>query len=64
MGAEPTPLPTPGIWIGASRVHGRPVRVDEDYPHICHHITSWQGRRFPIGAKSCAACGEEAAEKT
>lgn len=63
MTTEPTPLPTPGIWLAASRVHGRPVRVGEPYPHICHHLTAWQGGRFPIGARSCLACAEQAADK-
>jgi hypothetical protein len=48
-------------WIGASYVLGRPVPVEEPYPHICHTTVrgTVTGRPVTLGRKECAACQEE-----
>ncbi|SCL21132.1 hypothetical protein GA0070615_0001 [Micromonospora aurantiaca] len=50
--------PPTGVWLGASHIHGRPVTVDEPYPHICHHRVAIPGTRETerIGSRGCAAC--------
>ena len=49
-----------GVWLGASRILGRPVPVDEDYPHI-------HNARLPSGElllrRDCAACATEQAAR-
>lgn len=47
----PAQLPVRGIWLAASRLLGRPCRVDEPYPHVCRI----GGRR----ARDCGACAEQ-----
>lgn len=56
-------LPVRGLWMGASRVLGRPVRADEPYPHICQWPLPGQHGRHPIRLtrRDCAACAEQAA---
>lgn len=52
------------IWVGASRVLGRPVFLGERYPHICRRwINDSRGDRVKLGFKDCAACGEEQSER-
>lgn len=50
-----------GMWLAASRVHGRPVRVGDPYPHICHHRVPVAGQRWApqIGSRGCIACAEK-----
>lgn len=44
-----------GLWLAASALLGRPVSVDEPYPHVC-------GWMYPGGERitrrGCAACAE------
>jgi hypothetical protein len=55
-----------GVWLGATYVLGRTVRVGELYPHICgQHIT---GRMTPslrvsLWKRDCGACAWETAER-
>lgn len=48
-----------GVWIAATRALGRPVLVDEPYPHICEiEVVGQVGRRFKTWRRDCAACAE------
>lgn len=50
--------PGPGCWIAASRATGRPVSVNEPYPHVCRiTITATvSGRPIRLDRRDCAAC--------
>jgi hypothetical protein len=66
-GHQPT-----GVWIGASYVLGRPVPVNEPYPHICGASVTGRitGRSVTLrhgvrdGYADCAACAHQQAEQT
>lgn len=47
-------LPT-GRWLGASHVLGRPVMVDEPYPHVCHipFVGTMSGRLIRLQGREC-----------
>lgn len=57
----PTPLPVRGTWLLASKLLGRPCRVDDPYPHICGSVTADGKRR---GRRDCRACAEQAKAAT
>jgi hypothetical protein len=50
------------VWHGASYVLGRPVYVDEPYPHLCalQFRSPRNGQRMWISRRDCAACLQEA----
>jgi hypothetical protein len=54
---------TGGVWVGASHVLGRPVPVDEPFPHVCGvDVTGTMTRRqFRLWARDCGACAEKRA---
>lgn len=54
----------PGVWIKASLALGRPVPVDEPYPHICRRTATSPRTGLPvrIGFRDCAACAQRAYE--
>lgn len=53
-----------GLWLLASLALGRPVPVDERYPHVCHITVASRmlaGRTVRLTARDCAACHHPAA---
>ena len=55
------PVATPrGVWLGASHALGRPVPVDEPYPHICgiDIVGRMTGARYRLWRRDCGACVE------
>jgi hypothetical protein len=55
-----------GVWLGASYVLGRTVRVGELYPHIDdQYVDSWTrpGTRIQLWKRDCGACAWETAER-
>jgi hypothetical protein len=50
-------------WLGASYVLGRPVPVDEPYPHICRfEVPGTVTRRLvKVERGDCASCRERRA---
>lgn len=55
---------TPGTWIKASLALGRPVPVDEPYPHVCGHTATSPRTGLPVRLRwrDCAACADRAYE--
>ena len=58
--SPPNELPpaSTGVWLAASAALGRPVPVDEPYPHIhgCRFVGLMTGRLVRLGWRDCAAC--------
>ncbi|WP_428964497.1 hypothetical protein [Micromonospora fluostatini] len=53
---------TPGQWLVASAVRGRPVLVDEPYPHLCGAtVTATRtGRPYRYTRRDCPVCPQQA----
>lgn len=52
----------PAVWLLASRLLGRPVPVDEPYPHVegCHIGTEHDGvTPITMYRNGCARCAQE-----
>jgi len=66
LGATLVPTPVTDVWVGASRVLGRPVLVDDPYPHV-HGMTfdGWAteaGREIEVWRNMCGACPQRRPE--
>lgn len=61
-GARPGPgrrVAAMSVWLLASRLLGRPVPVDEDYPHVCGQLVGTEVDRITpvtMNRAGCAAC--------
>ena len=55
---EPERQPPVAVWLVASWALGRPVPVDEPYPHICRRVVAGRktGQMVALTRKDCVAC--------
>ncbi|WP_320069133.1 hypothetical protein [Micromonospora sp. RTGN7] len=52
---------TPGTWLVATTVLGRPVPVAGRYPHLCGMTTTAtrSGNPYRYTGRNCAACAQQ-----